>query len=120
LVTGGFDVDGTPVTSAELWDPVTRTFSLVGEMALPRIDHTATLLPNGWVLITGGTNSTEIYIPSLRDFINGPTMSEGRIYESAVSLDAGAVLIAGGISTDSSDLVQQGIIYDCSVLLPLY
>jgi len=47
-------------------------------------------------------------------------MSEGRIYESAVSLDAGAVLIAGGISTDSSDLVQQGIIYDCSVLLPLY
>ena len=39
---------------AEIYDPVTETFSVAGSLNLDRTGHTATLLPSGQVLITGG------------------------------------------------------------------
>ena len=61
--------------STEIYDPATRTFSSSGNMTVPRAFQTATLLPDGTVLIAGGasgtppefggppTASAEIYIP---------------------------------------------------------
>ena len=59
--------------SADLYDPVKRTFSTVGDLNTPRGWHTATLLSDGTVLITGGTigfpsgflASAEIYHPAV-------------------------------------------------------
>src|SRR5262245_49511078 len=62
--------NGTNVlSSAELYNPDTGMWSQTGAMNGRRMDHTATLLPNGKVLVAGGINrnatlsSAELFDP---------------------------------------------------------
>jgi hypothetical protein len=66
LVAGG----QSGIASAELYNPGTGTWSATGSMATGRFEHTATLLPDGRVLVTGGASSAgpatataEVYTP---------------------------------------------------------
>jgi hypothetical protein len=53
----------TALSSAELYDPATGTFSPTAKMSGSGLGHTATLLPSGKVLIHWGY-SAELYDPS--------------------------------------------------------
>ena len=54
LVTGGVDQNERGLSSAEVFDPRSNSFSPAASMMIPRAQHTATLLSGGSVLITGG------------------------------------------------------------------
>ena len=63
LVAGGDDGVGS-LASAELYDPVANTWSPAGSMTTARYYHTATLLPNGRVLVAGGYGDGRSYLAS--------------------------------------------------------
>jgi alpha-tubulin suppressor-like RCC1 family protein len=46
------------LSAAELFDPVTGSFSAINDMTAIRESHTATLLNTGEVLVVGGSNGT--------------------------------------------------------------
>lgn len=98
-------------TISEHYDPATETWTISGSLNMARRFHTATLLPNGKVLVTGGegttgvsTASAELYDPSTELWTVTGQMSTGRIYHAASLLPSGKVLITGGQLSQNSIL----------------
>jgi Kelch motif/Galactose oxidase, central domain len=86
-------------------------------MAVARAAATATLLPNGKVLIAGGfvsgttpTNVVELYEPATNTLITGLPMSQARGEATATLLPNGKVLIAGG--NDGTNALSTTEFYD--------
>jgi N-acetylneuraminic acid mutarotase len=95
------------IGTAELFDPVTMTYALVGSLLTPRSGHAATLLNDGRVLVTGGWDSTgtalvsaEIYDPGSEGWSAAPSMASARALPSATLLADGRVLVTGGVNTN--------------------
>ena len=103
LVAGGTNNGTTPLRTAELYDPITETWTATGSMSVARRGHTATLLLDGKVLVVGGFDgtvesvTTEIYDPATGVWTSSGAMARGRKYHTASRLGDGKVLIAGGI-----------------------
>jgi len=78
------------------------TFSPTGSMITARFGHTATLLPNGKVLVAGGDNSSgdltsaELFNPATGTFSPTGSMNVPRNTQTATLLQNGQVLVAGG------------------------
>jgi len=106
LIVGGRS-GATPIASAELYDPLTKTFTpTAGNLATARYLHSATLLKNGKVLISGGNEgasgplaSAELYDPATNSFSGAGPMNGSRVYHTATLLNDGRVLITGGNNT---------------------
>jgi hypothetical protein len=85
---------------------------ITGGLQTARQDHTATLLPNGNVLVTVGNStlgSTEIYDPVANTWSAGSSLSVGRATHAATLLHDGTVLVEGG----------EGFLYAAGILGPL-
>jgi N-acetylneuraminic acid mutarotase len=124
LVAGGFNSTSGYLSSAELYDPASGTWSATGSLIIPRYRHTATLLSNGKVLVAGGYNggstiyltSAELYDPASGTWTATGSLGEGRYQHTATLLPNGKVLVAGGhgftCCTGSSGVLATTELYD--------
>ena len=123
LVTGG-DLFG----NAEIYDPVTQSFSLVtGSLNTPRKFHSAILLQNGQVMIVGGVNAqgavlntAEVFDPASQTFYLPPTdMQTARAFATLKLLSDGKVQIIGGDAELSMEVLDPtNGIFIAKALLP--
>jgi len=121
LITGGRYSSTGGLSSAELYDPASGTFSATGSMREGRWYHTATLLQNGKVLVAGGTpdnntsmSSAELYDPASGTFSAAGSMRVARNFHVAVLLPNGNVLLAGGGAGRGSATLASAELYDPS------
>jgi large repetitive protein len=103
-------------------DPTNPTWSQLKPMPLPLMEHTATLLDDGTVLVVGGRNDYQmncLSTVSRYDFATDswqqePPMTKPRALHTATKLPSGEVVIAGGYS--SNYLGSE--VADCEIYVP--
>ncbi|MHB8771067.1 MAG: kelch repeat-containing protein [Syntrophales bacterium] len=88
----------------------TGTFTSVGPTRARRYRHNSTLMPDGRVLIVGGTTTTtweplassEWFNPATGSFTDGPTFTTPRLNQGQVLLPDGKLLVIGGSQADTA------------------
>ncbi len=115
LICGGFRQQSgstlTALATAEVYNPASNTFAPVGDMAVERANHTATLLDDGRVLIAGGSTyvsgsltdhiTAEIYDPGTSTFaLLSEDMLHTRSSHVALKRSDGDVALFGGSQGD--------------------
>ncbi len=120
LIAGGrFDQGGPSsiVSGVDLFDPASQSFLIGVPMQTARIDHTATRLRDGRVLVAGGfgggfLKSTEIFDPDTPSWTTTGDLNLGRQLHTAALLVDGRVLVAGGQDTASFFGTNTSEVYD--------
>jgi hypothetical protein len=121
LVVGGgaenTELEGSPRSAtAELYDPASGGWTATRNMTEARVGHTATLLPDGSVLVVGGSGNfieAELYDPSSgRWTATGSTSTPQGFGHSATRLLDGRVLVAGGNPGSEWDPLATAELYD--------
>ncbi len=127
-----FDPINSALTSTELYDPATNTWTVGPNMNTPRAGHAAIPLPDGRVLLAGGIGwirviiklpavftDCDIYDPATNAITRGPSMGTARTIYPVADLGNGRFLVSGGISSiqlpnNLGTPTAQAEIYDAS------
>ncbi|NNN07450.1 MAG: hypothetical protein HKL90_16295, partial [Elusimicrobia bacterium] len=105
LIAGGFtnQTSTSQTNVAEIYYPNTRIFEPTVPMAYARADHTATLMPDGSVIVLGGDtpagtylNAAEVYSSTADVWTTLAPMPSGLASQTATLLKDGRILVAGG------------------------
>lgn len=112
LVVGGSELDARDpnngrwsTSDTAVWDPKLDTWTTAKAPAEPRSQHTATLLPDGRVVIAGGkldfgpALKAEVFDPATNAFTSGGKLVRPRIFHAAVVAN-NKLAIIGGTSVD--------------------
>jgi hypothetical protein len=116
---GGVDISGKWSTYAtvDIFDPATSLWTKAAPLLHARRSHTATLLPDGRVLVTGGTtggkndgteagmqlSTAEVYDPVADTWTELPSqLTTARTFHTAALMPNGAVLLFGGLDGSGS------------------
>jgi WD40 repeat protein len=125
LITGGLggtsNTANLVLTTAELYDPATGTFTqTAGGLNTARYNHQAYLLYTGKVLIAGGVgtgsvvlNSAELYDPATNRFTAAGNMITARNNPLVTALPNGKILVSSGVDAVTGGTPIQAVeIYD--------
>jgi len=107
--------------SGMLYDPASNTWSFAGHTTDFRVFHTATLLDNGQVLVTGGNTgadqnpsliTAELYDPTTNTWHAAASMTIARQRHFAILLPSGKVLAGSGTASDYQAPLVSTELYD--------
>lgn len=117
LVVGGEALEPSTgqrraLASAEVYDPRTNRWAVVEDLGRPRVGHTATVLPDGRVVVSGGetpavngqrevTSGVEVFDPATGRWSLSGDLTTGRSGHTATLLPDGRVLVVGGQTTET-------------------
>ena len=108
MVIGGSSIDErglliSALAESEVFDPDSGAWTAASPMSEARVNHTASLLADGRVLVAGGgkqdgpySNTAEIYDPDQDAWVAAAPMSIARAFHTATLMADGRVLVVGG------------------------
>jgi len=107
---------GQATAQVEIFNPSTGKIAPAAQMGVARAGHTATLLPDGRVLVAGGytqlgnqaLTSAEIYDPVTGGWSSTGSLNAGRAQHAAVPLASGQVLVVGGGAYPANGISPHG------------
>jgi len=122
LIVGGRGVTGGSLRdqeSTELFDPSDDTSTFAGALEPPRGEHGAALLPDGRVIVFGGSTSdgtvaldaAAFFDPETLTWSDGPALNVARWNPAVATGPGGAVVVCGGAN-------EAGPVPGCEVFVP--
>ena len=110
MVAGGGDPTDFVLDDVNFYAPATGIWRPGAPLTSARINHSATLMPDGKVLLVGGFSytsvlaSTEFYDPASKQSIPAAELNQARAWHTATLLPLGVVLVVGGFDANDTAL----------------